>query len=197
MRVSRWGVWTGLVVLAVLGAGCGSRGMRTVSQTTVAPPGPNEAVVVFMRPLLGGDTYSTSVFDLRPDGDRFVGILRSQTRLAYRTTPGRTRFMLIATGGRDQFMDAELAGGKTYFATVTYEAVGNVTAYVLKPVRGAGPDSKEFTSCQAQCAWVENTERSEAWGRNRLRELPQRKARYLPEWEALGPRPALTAADGR
>ena len=196
MRGKRWSRWVGIVVLAVLAAGCGTRGMRPVAQTTVAPPGPSEAVVVFMRPLLVGDTYSTSVFDLRPDGDRFVAILRAQTRFAYRTAPGRTRFMLITTGGTDQFMDAELAGGKTYYVTVAYEAVGNTSSYVLKPLR-TGPDSPEFKNCQAQCEWVENTERSETWGRNRLRELPQRKARYLPAWEARAPRPALTAADGR
>ncbi len=197
MRVNRCGVWAGIIVLVVLAAGCGSRGMRTVPQATVAPPGPDEAVVVFVRPLLGGDTYSTSVFDLRPDGDRFVGILRSQSRFAYRTTPGRTRFMLIATGGTDQFMDAELAGGKTYYVTVAYETVGNVQAYVLKPVRGAGLESPAFKNCQAQCAWIENTEKSEAWGRNHLRDLPKRKARYMPAWEAQGQRPALMAADGR
>jgi hypothetical protein len=196
MKANRVRVCLGIIVLVVLGAGCGSRGMRSVSQPAIAPPGPDEAVVVFMRPLLVGGTYSTSVFDLRPDGDRFVGILLTQTRLAYRVPPGRTRFMLVATGGNDQFMDAELAGGKTYYAAVGYETVGNIAAYVLQPVP-VNRESKEVKECLEHCAWVENTEKSEAWGRNHLRDLPKRKARYLPAWEARSPRPALGSADAR
>lgn len=195
MSLKRTGAWLTVVVLGVLAVGCGTRGMRAVPQASVPPPGPSESVIVFMRPSPIGEMTSTSVFDLRPDGDRFVGILRAHTRLAYRATPGRTRFMLITTGGTDQFMDAELAGGKTYYAVVTYE--NGIASYVLKPVRPADQDGAEFKSCLAQCAWVENTEKSEAWGRNHLRDLPRRKARFLPAWEARIPRPTLTAADGR
>ena len=190
-------IWLGIIGLTGLATACGTRGMRTVAQPTITPPGPSEVVIVFMRPSPIGETYSTSVFDLRPDGDRFVGILRANTRFAYRTTPGRTRFMLVTTGAGDQFMDAELAGGKTYYAMVNYENVGNTLGYVLKPVRGADAESADVKRCQSQCAWIENTEKSEAWGRNHLRDLPRRKAKSLPEWEARTPRPALTAADGR
>ena len=196
MTSNRVRVCLGIIALVALSAGCGTRGMRPVSQPTIAPPGPDEVVVVFMRPSIVGGTYSTSIFDLRPDGDRFVGILQTQTRLVYRAAPGRTRFMLVATGGNDQFMDADLAGGKTYYAAVGYETVGNISAYVLKPVR-ADRETREVKDCLERCAWVENTEKSEAWGRNHLRDLSKRKAQYLPAWEARTPRPALGPADGR
>jgi hypothetical protein len=93
-------------------------------------------------------------------------------------------------------MDAELAGGRTYYAAVSYEAVGNISAYVLKPVR-VNQETAEVKDCLARCEWVENTEKSEAWGRNQLRNLSRRKAQYLPTWEARTPRPSLEPADGR
>jgi hypothetical protein len=197
MNRTRVAGWLGIIAWAVLAGGCGTRGMRVVPQATVSPPGSTEAVVVFMRPAFISETYSTSVFDLRPEGDRFVAIVRAQTRFAYRTAPGRTRFMLVSTGRPDQFMDADLAPGKTYYASITHEVVDSATTYVLRPVRGGDLENAEIKACLTECAWVENTEKSDAWGRAQLRNLAQRKARSLPAWEARNPRPALTAADGR
>jgi hypothetical protein len=192
------GLAAAVVVLALLAGACGrTAGMQAVPQITVAPPGPGEAVVVFMRPSNVGEMYSTSVFELRSDGDRFVGILRGQTRSVHRMSPGRTRFMLVVAGGWDHYMDADLAGGKTYYAAIGYDRIGDRSGYVLRPVRLADQEGAEFKACMSSCTWVENTEKSEAWGRNHLRELPRRKAQTLASWEALSSRPMLTAADGR
>jgi hypothetical protein len=197
MNGRRFGACATLLIVLGLAAACGrTGGMQTVPQATVAPPGAAEAVVVFMRPALATG-YSTSVFELRPDGDRFIGILRPDTRLAYRTTPGRTRFMLVTTGGWDDFMDAELAGGKTYAAVVTYVTSGGQAGYRLRPVRRADYERDDVKACMTGCAWVENTAKSEAWGKNHLPEIARRKAKSLPEWQAVANRPSLTPADGR
>lgn len=197
MKRTRAGAGLAIILAALTAAACGSRGMRTVQQVAVAPPGPDAAVVVFLRPAMTGELHSTSVFDLRPDGPRFVAIMRSQTRFAYRTTPGRTRFMLVTTGGYDDYLDAELAPGKTYYVTVNYGMVRGQAGYSLKPVRLADLDGDQFKSDMASCAWVENTEQSEAWGRNHLRELPRRQAKTLPGWEAQRNRVTLGPNDGR
>jgi hypothetical protein len=163
----------------------------------VVQPSANEAVVVFMRPVPTGEIYSSSLFELRSDGDRFIGILTSGTRLLYCTAPGRTRFMLVNTGGSDHFMDAELEAGKTYYATVNFGDATGRSTYVLKPVRIGDQQSPEFKTCAAQCVWVQNTEKSEAWGQRHRVEIAKRKARSLPAWEAQADRPMLNAADGQ
>lgn len=196
MNAKRTGLYAGVLALGLLTAACGSRGMRTVPQVTIAPPAANEAVIVFMRPSSVGEMYSTSLFELRPEGDRFVGILKGDSRLAYRAKPGRTRFMVVSAGGSDHFMDAEFSGGKTYYAVIEYGPSGSSVQYVLRPVRIADQEAEEFKRCAAQCAWTENTAKSEAWGRNHMAEIGRRKARSLPVWQSQPNRQALTSADG-
>jgi hypothetical protein len=196
VKATRLVVAAGVLLLpAVLATGCGSKGMRAISagQSAIQPTA-NDAVVVFMRPSPVGDIYSSSLFELGPQGDRFIGIITSGTRLAYRANPGRTRFMIVNTGGGDQFMDAELAGGKTYYAMVNYESIGSRSTYVLKP---ADQHSADFKACSTQCVWSVNTPKSDEWGRRHQAEVAKRKTQSLPAWEAQPNRATLTLSDGR
>jgi hypothetical protein len=199
MSGTRYAIAGGLaVLLGLLGTGCGARAMKSVAPTEAAlQPSATEAVIIFMRPGTTGQMYSSALFELRPDSERFIGILKSGTRLPYRVAPGRTRFMVVNTGGEDQFMDAELAGGKTYYAAVAHESIGARFAYVLKPVKVEDQQRAEFRACAMQCEWVENTGRSEAWARQHREDIAKRKVRFLPMWESRPNRPALNAADGR
>jgi hypothetical protein len=184
-----------VVVLALVVAGCGLKGMREVpaDRVTVKPPA-DQAAIVFMRPAPTAAT--TSLFELSSSGQpRFIGLLVQNTRMVYVTAPGRTRFMVV--GRSASFLDAELAAGKTYEVAVVL-GDGVEEHFRLAPASRVAPaDSRAVEDCRATCKWVENANRSEAWARGQASSIERKKAEYLPKWERRPNRPTLAAGDGR
>jgi len=153
-------------------------------------PTADQATIVFVRPARTATT--TSLFELRGSEQRFIGLLVTDTRLVYRTAPGRTRFMVIGLSA--DFLDAELEAGKTYQVAVLL-GQGTEQFFVLRPIRPGAPQSAAVQYCLTSCTWVENTERSEAW-RAARRPASSEKGAYLPAWEGQPNRPTLVAKDG-
>ena len=184
-----------VVVLAVVVAGCGLKGMREVAadRAAVKPPA-DQAAIVFMRSAATAAT--TSLFELSSsEQPRFIGLLVQNTRMVYLTAPGRTRFMVV--GRSASFLDAELAAGKTYEVAILL-GDGVEEHFRLVPAsRVASADSRAVEDCRATCKWVENTDRSEAWARGQASSIQRKKAEYLPKWERRPNRPTLAAGDGR
>jgi hypothetical protein len=182
-----------LVVVLVLGGCTTLKGMREVSPDAVRlAPVADQATVIFLRPARAGTT--TSLFELRGAEQRFIGLLVSDTRLVYRTAPGRTRFMVIGLSA--DFLDADLVAGKTYHIAVLLGQGPSEQFFVLRPVRPGMPQASAVQYCVTSCTWVENTERSETWARRQASSIQRKKARYLPAWESQTNRPTLLATDG-
>jgi hypothetical protein len=182
-----------LIGVGLLLTGCITlRGMRQVpaERVNVTPPA-DKAAVVFLRTARTGTT--TSLFEIREPQDQFIGLLVSDTRMVYVTTPGRTRFMVV--GLTASFLDADLQPGKTYQVAVA-QGTSSAAYFELKPVRPGAPP-KEVQYCLDYCIWVENTEKSQAWSRAQWSSVQRKKARYLPDWEKRANRPVLVAEDGR
>jgi hypothetical protein len=186
---------TAVVVLALVLAGCNTlRGMREVpaERVSVKPPA-DQAAVVFLRAAGTGTT--TSLFELRGSQEnKFIGLLVGDTRLVYLTTPGRTRFMVVGLSAN--FLDAELEAGKTYQVAIVLGPDAE-QHFRLQPLRPGETPSKVVQSCLESCAWVENTDRSQAWYRSHTTSVQRKKERYLPLWEQRPNRPVLLATDGR
>ena len=182
-----------LVVVLVLGGCTTLKGMREVSPDAVRlAPVADQATVIFLRPARAGTT--TSLFELRGSEQRFIGLLVTDTRLVYRTAPGRTRFMVIGLSA--DFLDADLAAGKTYQVAVLLGQGPTEQFFVLRPVRPGAAQVSAVQYCLASCTWVENTDRSEAWARRETSSIQRKKARYLPAWESQPNRPTLLVTDG-
>ena len=138
--MTRWTIGgTACLVLALVLAGCTAlRGMREVSPDAVRlAPVADQATVIFLRAARAGTT--TSLFELRGSEQRFIGLLVSDARLVYRTAPGRTRFMVIGLSA--DFLDAELAAGKTYQVAVLLGQGQTEQFFVLRPVRPGMPQA--------------------------------------------------------
>jgi hypothetical protein len=181
-----------VLVLALVGC-TALKGMREVSPDAVRlAPAADQATIIFLRPARAGTT--TSLFELRGSEQRFIGLLVTDTRLVYRTAPGRTRFMVIGLSA--DFLDADLAAGKTYQVAVLLGQGQTEQFFVLRPVRPGMPQMSAVQYCLTSCTWVENTERSEAWARREASSIQRKKARYLPAWESQPNRPTLLASDG-
>ena len=59
----------------------------------------------------------STVFDVTDDAPRMVGIVSAKTKIAYEVAPGEHHFMVVSEAA--DFMRADLAAGKTYYALVT------------------------------------------------------------------------------
>jgi hypothetical protein len=150
---------------------------------------------VFLRPSVEGAITAASVYQLGSGGDRFVGIVYARRKLAFVTDPGKTRFMVISEAA--DFMDAELAPGKTYYVLVVPHGGTWKTGFVLQPVRAADAGTTEVAECLKGCRLVENTDASHTWATRHWSSIQAKKAKALPEWEAKADRPTLGIADGR
>jgi hypothetical protein len=163
------------------GAGM-SGGMREVPDGALAAPGPSESLVVFMRPTEAFACCQASVFELREEAsDKLVGIIGPDTKVAYKTEPGKHFFMVV--GENASFMRAELAPGKTYYVRIYAYAGQTKTRFDLRPVRPAEFESGWFRRLR-EAQLIENTSESQAWADDHRDELQGKKAERLRIWLA-------------
>lgn len=180
--------WAAIALAALLAAGCASEPGDDISpfmnklgtNKRVPPPGPDESVVIFIRPTDESNSTQSTLYDLRDDGDHFVGVGSAMSRVAWRTSPGGHLFMVI--GEAADFMYAELAPGKTYYARVVPRFGFTKARFSLFPVRrqelgGAAFDewnALELVECNTDC---------ERWVRKHVNSIVSKRSEYLAKWD--------------
>ncbi len=145
------------LLLLGLGACAGPiRSMREVpaDQVVTTRPEPGKVTVVFLRPSTLGFGISSSVYELKPDNDTFVGIVPAKRKLVYVTAPGKTRFMVVSEAA--DFMAAELDAGKTYYALVTPRMGVWKARFSLRPVH-ADELENDLKGWLDDSTYIENT----------------------------------------
>jgi hypothetical protein len=158
----------------------------------IAAPPSDKSVVVFYRSSYLGETIQASVFDLSTEPPRLVGIISSTTKLAYVCEAGARRFMVISEAA--DFMDAELAPGKTYYALVAPRIGAWKARFSLRPRQAGDPEVAEQVR---GLSWVENTPKSQQWAEDNMSDIQQKRQIYWAEWEQKPDKPLLKASDGR
>jgi len=182
-----------MIVTAVLAlAGCTSNKMTAISGPPPRiQPQPAKATVVFYRSWGLGAAVQSSVFDVTADPPSFVGIVSAGMEIAYAASPGRHRFMVI--GESADFLDAELAPGKIYYAAVAPRMGMWKARFSLRPRRDDQQTRDELTFCK----WYENTPASAQWAQQHMTEVEALEKEYLPEFLAKEQeKPMLHADDG-
>jgi hypothetical protein len=158
---------TGVALLA--GCAVTSDRMATVPEpAAVSSPPRDKATVVFYRSSVFGGAIQASVFDISTEPPRLVGIISSSTKLAYVSDPGTRRFMVI--GESADFMDAELAPGKTYYALVSPRLGVWKARFSIKPRQADDPEVAEQVK---GLSWVENTPQSKQWAQENMSDIQQ------------------------
>lgn len=168
----------GWAALAAVGCAGPVKNMAEVATAnTVASE--NEAVVVFLRPSTFGGAVQSSVFEVVNGApSRLVGIVAAKKKVVYRTTPGPHTFMVIGEGA--DFMAADLAPGRTYYALSTVRPGFWKARFSLKPVTPA--ENGELTKWLADASWVEVNADSQRWAAENAASIEKKREAYLPKW---------------
>jgi len=149
-----------------------------------APPSleAEQALVIFMRPSVYGYEGQSSVFDLYPDGDQFIGIVSVLTKVAYPTLPGEHMFMVISENA--DFLRANLKPGKTYYVLVTPRFGWAKPRFSLAPVRKEQLGSAEFATWNQATEFIANTDESLEWAQENWASIEDKKVDYMRKWDA-------------
>lgn len=130
-----------LAILVAWLAGCSAAAAASSTMRDAAPtrpPGPDEAKIVFYRPgkLLGNQT-TWRIYD----GETLAGVIENGASFEHRCPPGRHLF--LAVPGTEPAVDADLAGGKTYYVRVNAKTGHDVSAELVPLTR----EDREFEAC--------------------------------------------------
>lgn len=176
-----------LVTAAIaLLSGCASSKMMVQENQELVSPTAGKAQVVFMRSTFVGSAIQASVFDVTSGNPEFIGIISNDTKLAYMSDPGKRVFMVVSEAA--DYMEADLAAGKTYYSMVTPRMGAWKARFSMHPVRNSGSgefqyDSERFKGWLERTKFVSNTAESEAWAAENLGNIKGKHERYWEVWK--------------
>jgi hypothetical protein len=190
------------LLLAVTLVGCGTR---------LVPPTAEEAMIIFIVPSMTsdsgqyqptyGDAPTVSLHDVTGWERKIVAVLTIGNKVGYRVTPGKHEFMLANRYSTD-FMEANVVGGKTYYAIVQRQGGVNYQQhYGFRPVRAADFENGSFGRWESNTRFVNRPGKWKMWDINNEKSLENRAREFRPAWDrrASDERAlrTLEAADGR
>ena len=188
---------TGRTVSAVLLAasltvGCGVRSnlMTPTGESAQAlRPAPGKALVVFLRPAYVGYAIQAVVYD----GSDFIGVVSRWTAVPYQADPGAHRLMVVSEAA--DFLDADLAEGRTYFVEVQPRMGAWRARFSLRGL-SANADAAEISAWLARSTVVAPNARGRDWATENQASTMKKKGAYEPKWLAKETRPVLRVDDG-
>jgi hypothetical protein len=182
-----------LLALAVgLLAGCSVRSdlmAPTGEPTSGLRPAAGKALVVFLRPEYVGYAIQAVVYD----DTQFIGVVSRYAAVAYQADPGPHRFMVVSEAA--DFMDADLAPGRTYFAQVRPRMGAWRARFSLAPL-SATADARDIASWLAESKVVTANAAGRRWDEANRPSVLEKKAAYERKWLEKADRPMLHADDG-
>jgi hypothetical protein len=175
-----------LATVIFLATGCASTKMLDRANQEVEVPTADKAQLIFMRSSSFGGAVQSTVFNITSTDPEFIGILSYGKKLSYAVDPGKHVFMVI--GESADFMEANLAGGKTYYAMVTPRMGAWKTRFSMKPVRNGVDgefqyESDRFQGWLKKTSFVENTPESIAWFNANLDSIVSKQTEYWEVWQ--------------
>jgi hypothetical protein len=171
--------------LALL-SGCASNPMKITESAVVEPIQNTEAQVVFMRSSFIGKAINASVYDVTGDKLEFIGVIANGTKIPYKTSAGKHRFMVVSEAA--DFMESDLAAGKTYYSMITPRMGLWKARFSIMPIK-KDSQYKFNTSSDDFKSWLENTkvaektEKAIEWFNSNQEDIAQKKIKYLADWQ--------------
>jgi hypothetical protein len=184
-----------IVVFLLALSGCARRHWG-VSPVASSMPSPTEdtAVIVFLAPRA-----PAPVFEVFDDRDEFIGFVDRNSKVARPIPPGTHLFMVV--GESADFLRADVAGGKTYYARVAPRMGWWVSRFSLLPIKADELSTEKFAKWDREAQLVEKNARADEWVEPKMVRIANKRQANLAKWklksaEALE-RYTLRPEDGR
>jgi hypothetical protein len=200
MKTSRR-IFTLTSVLALLFlSGCAGslKHMQLVEPDAVQDtPSPGKSMIVFLRPSTLGFAVQSSVFDVTNGDPELVGLVPASFKLAHELEPGKHLFMAI--GESADFMHADLAADRTYYALVTPRMGAWKARFSLQPITADQLGGEQLENGLNSCQWIEKSETTDEWLQTNMVGILARQKKYYPRWleKPEDKQPRLGPEDGR
>jgi hypothetical protein len=179
-----------VLAAALMATGCASNKMVDAPEQELVAPTSDKAQVIFLRSSFVGSAIQAVVYDATDGEAEFIGILSNEKMLKHEVAPGKHVFMVVSEAA--DFMEAELVGGKTYYAIVTPRMGAWRARFSMSPVRNGGPgefqyDSDEFRGWIDDAEFSQNTPESYAWAEENHPSVLQKQKEYWEVWQEKSP----------
>jgi hypothetical protein len=181
-----------LLLLAVLmSLGCTNKNPMTVAaQQDLQRPPADEIQLVLMHPSAAVGMNSATLYEVTGGEIRFIGVSDPKTSVVYRTTPGKHVFMVASDTA--EFMEADLAGGKTYYGVVAPQLDSAKVGYSLWPFKN-DPSADYDTAMPIFDIWVRESQLVEmsaearSWYQEHRDDIEQKYLKFWPIWQTRTP----------
>lgn len=168
-----------LFAAAVLGlfSACASMSphMTIVQDQAELKPDSGKALVVFVRPSKYGGAVQATIYD----GTQYIGTVSAKTKVAYQAEPGEHMFMVV--GESADFMKADLAEGKTYYAKVQARMGVWKARFSLVPENGQTPE-KKLQVWLSKSKLTAPNDMGTKWAMENQASIQEKHDKYLPAW---------------
>ena len=166
-------------------SGCASVTMNIAPEQTLVEVKPNESQVVFFRSSFFGSAIGSSIYEIKGEDAQFLGVLNNGNKIAVKTSTGKHLFMVVSEAA--DFMNADLAGGKTYYAIVTPRMGAWKARFSMWPV--STDAASEFNTTDgklekwmADTSLVTTSDAARAWYQKNRESVDSKMREYLPVW---------------
>jgi len=184
-----------LIAICALGAallsGCASGKHSTPDPVQVHQPAPQQSMVVFLRPSVFGGAISSSVFENVGPNEKLIGILGPNEKVAYKCQPGEHQFMVISENA--DFIQADLAAGKTYYVIITprmgmWKARFSLHPFKVNPAEDEfNINSDDLKDWLSECEFVQPAPSAHQWATTNAASISEKRFDYWPDWLEKSP----------
>jgi hypothetical protein len=177
-------------VLSLAMSGCASSLMKPAENQKLAVPTAQSSRIIFLRPSSMGGAIQAELFDVTSGDPTFIGVSSTGTKVAYDTMPGTHRLMVVSEAA--DFLEANLAAGKTYYAVVTPRMGAWKARFSLWPIKADAKaeyslQSKQFATWIANAKLVANTPEGEQWAKTNATSIKTKYTENLVVWKQKTP----------
>ncbi len=158
--------------------------------TTLAPPPPDKAQIVFVMPKnLFVESAVVGLYDVRENDRTLLAMVPSHGKTVQLVAPGRHRFMTNFNAAGTHIMDADVVAGKRYYVLMRF-IYGQ--GFQLRPIRASGPSdytvqNKDFPSWLSSTRFVEKTPEADTWYDANKARVDAFQAASLAVWNKKSP----------
>lgn len=162
----------------------------------ILAPKDGNAKIVFLRPNTLGNAIQSSIFEIKDNTPKIVGIVAAKKKMSYDLTPGNYIFMVV--GESADFMYAEVEANKTYYASITPRMGVWKARFSLEAISLNKNNTKEFKKELDACELVIPNESTFFWARDNQESIQSKYTEYYEKWMSkdISLRPKLLYSEG-